>query len=147
MQNLYGYRHFDFIPKTYILPQEFTLLADEMEKLPGKFWIIKPAASCQGRGIFVTNNILEIPTKGEFVASHYIMNPFLIDGYKFDLRIYVAMTSIEPLRLYVYEEGLARFATCKYSPPITSNKGNRYIHLTNYSVNKHNVNLDRKSVV
>jgi tubulin polyglutamylase TTLL5 len=29
--------------------------------------------------------------------------------------VYVAITSINPLRIYVYEEGLTRFATVKYS--------------------------------
>lgn len=37
-----------------------------------------------------------------------------MNGYKFDLRIYVAITSINPLRIYIYEEGLARFATVRY---------------------------------
>ena len=45
------------------------------------------------------------------MASEYIDNPLLIDGYKFDLRVYVALTSINPLRLYMYEDGLVRFAT------------------------------------
>lgn len=70
----------------------------------------------------------------------------MINGHKFDLRIYVAITSYEPLRIYVYKEGiyfaqlisigLARFATEAY----TSNysKNNKYVHLTNYSVNKKN---------
>ena len=71
------------------------------------------------------------------VASHYIDNPLLIDGLKFDLRIYVAITSINPLRIYVYNEGLTRFATCKYTKE-EMNKQNRFMHLTNYAVNKYN---------
>ena len=60
----------------------------------------------------------------------------MIDGYKFDLRIYVVVTSYEPLRVYVFKEGLARFASESYSTKL--NKNNKYIHLTNYSVNKKN---------
>jgi len=141
MQSLYGYRHFDFVPKTYVLPQEFVQLSEEMERNPDMFWIVKPAASSQGRGIFVTDNINDIPPKTAMIASQYINDPLLIDGYKFDMRIYLAITSIEPLRLYIYEEGLARFATCKYSPAVNNNKGNRFMHLTNYSVNKFNANF------
>jgi hypothetical protein len=49
------------------------------------------------------------------IASVYLDNPLLIDKYKFDLRIYVAITSINPLRIYIHEEGLARFATSMYT--------------------------------
>lgn len=37
--------------------------------------------------------------------------PYLIDNLKFDMRIYVLIAGIDPLRIFVYEEGLARFAT------------------------------------
>eukprot|EP01022_Parablepharisma_sp_SALTPOND_P014233 TRINITY_DN191_c0_g1_i1.p1 TRINITY_DN191_c0_g1~~TRINITY_DN191_c0_g1_i1.p1 ORF type:complete len:624 (-),score=34.24 TRINITY_DN191_c0_g1_i1:6279-8150(-) len=141
MQSIHGARHFDFVPKSFVLPQDFPQLSEEMDKNPDCFWIIKPAASSQGRGIFVTDNINDIPSKTALIASQYINDPLLIDGYKFDMRIYLAITSIDPLRLYVYEEGLVRFATCKYSPMVNHNKGNRFMHLTNYSVNKHNANF------
>ena len=64
----------------------------------------------------------------------------LINKRKFDLRVYVAVTSIDPLRIYIYKEGLVRFASVDYSHDIDSVK-NRFIHLTNYSVNKKNKKL------
>ena len=64
----------------------------------------------------------------------------LINGYKYDLRIYIAVMSINPLRLYMYEEGLVRFATAKYKPLGIENFS-KYTHLTNYSVNKKNANF------
>lgn len=77
-----------------------------------------------------------------YIASHYISNPLLIDGLKFDLRIYVVVTGVYPLRIYVYEEGLTRFATTKYkSPGLNENLNGaegKFCHLTNYSLNKFN---------
>lgn len=43
------------------------------------------------------------------------------------------ITSYDPLKIYLFREGLVRFATEKYS---TKNTKRRFAHLTNYSVNK-----------
>ena len=70
----------------------------------------------------------------------YIANPHLINGIKYDLRVYVLVTCFDPLRIYFYKEGLTRFATEKYN---TNSKdlSKKFIHLTNFSVNKYAPNF------
>lgn len=70
------------------------------------------------------------------MAQRYLHKPYLIDGLKFDLRVYVLITSVFPLRIFMYEEGLARFATSEYVSPVGSNLNNLFMHLTNYAINK-----------
>ena len=42
------------------------------------------------------------------VAQHYLPKPLLINAYKFDMRIYALVLSCDPLRVFIYKEGLAR---------------------------------------
>ena len=65
-------------------------------------WIIKPAQSSRGRGVYLIEDVAEVPIDESCVVSKYVGNPFLINGLKFDLRIYVLVSSIEPLRIYVF---------------------------------------------
>ena len=52
------------------------------------------------------------------------------------MRIYVCITSMDPWRIYMYHEGLVRFACEMYE--VGMGKGAKYSHLTNYSINKKN---------
>lgn len=70
------------------------------------------------------------------VVQEYLENPCLIEKSKFDLRLYILLRSIAPLKIYVYEEGLCRLATCDYEKPLSSNQKNMRMHLTNYAINK-----------
>jgi tubulin polyglutamylase TTLL4 len=45
------------------------------------------------------------------LASKYVAHPHLINGFKYDLRVYVLVSSFDPLRVYVFNDGLVRFAT------------------------------------
>jgi hypothetical protein len=72
--------------------------------------------------------------------KEYIDRPLLINGLKFDLRIYVLILNLYPLEIFVYDEGLVRFATINYKPPSTENLHEIFMHLTNYSLNKRSSN-------
>ena len=105
---------------------------------------MKPVASCQGKGIFLTRDYESIDMKNneQYVVQRYIHKPYLIDNLKFDLRIYVFVYGVDPLRVFIFREGLARFATEEYTGPYNNNLDNLYMHLTNYAINKNADNFE-----
>jgi len=52
------------------------------------------------------------------------------------LRIYVLVGGVDPLKLFIYHQGLARFATEPYVAPNKENIDDICMHLTNYAINK-----------
>eukprot|EP00108_Taenia_solium_P008267 TsM_000678800 transcript=TsM_000678800 gene=TsM_000678800 len=127
MRTRFGSENFGFYPTTFILPREFSRLKDSwkqgLDRSPSRnkkrnlvTWIIKPPASARGAGIYLANRLTEVPRRKKSIAQVYISNPYLIGGNKFDLRLYVYMTSVDPLRLYIHKNGLVRFASQKCAP-------------------------------
>uniref|UniRef100_A0A131Z147 Tubulin polyglutamylase TTLL4 n=1 Tax=Rhipicephalus appendiculatus TaxID=34631 RepID=A0A131Z147_RHIAP len=125
------------LPDTFLLPQELPLLRDAWSaETPGDHcWIIKPPASARGAGVHVVHRWDQIPKKQPLVVQRYVRTPYLINGTKFDLRLYALVTSFDPLKIYLFPDGLVRFASIKYSQEC-EDLSDRYMHLTNYSINK-----------
>jgi tubulin polyglutamylase TTLL5 len=137
MKAIHGDRNYGFIPNGWVLPTESDIF-ERFFHQNGGCYIVKPAALSCGRGIYVTDDINDIALHGldeNVQVSQYIANPLLLDGYKFDLRMYVGITSFDPLTIFVHDSGLARFATEKYSSSPDS-YNNKFMHLTNFSINK-----------
>lgn len=142
------YLHLDFIPVTFILPADYNMFVEEYRKNPQSTWIMKPCGKSQGAGIFLINKLSKLKKwsreakafhpigKESYVISRYIANPLLIGGKKFDLRLYVLVTSFRPLKAYLFKLGFCRFCTVKYDTNVTE-LDNMYVHLTNVSVQKH----------
>ena len=65
-----------------------------------------------------------------YIVSRYVQDPLLIGGKKFDLRVYVVVTSYRPLRAYVSRLGFARFCSVSYSEA-KADMDNPFVHLTN----------------
>lgn len=53
--------------------------------------------------------------------QEYLPKPYLLDNFKFDLRIYVLVTSCDPLKAFIFNEGLVRLSTEEYQEPKESN--------------------------
>ncbi|XP_036379658.1 probable tubulin polyglutamylase TTLL9 [Megalops cyprinoides] len=147
----------DFFPCTFDLPCEYHLFVEEYKRNPGSTWIMKPAARSQGKGIFLFRKLKDIMdwkrsrSRAEdprdeaqvesYVVQHYIENPYLINGRKFDLRVYVLVTSYAPLRAWLYRDGFARFSSTRFS---LSSIGDQYVHLTNVAVQRTAPDYDRE---
>jgi hypothetical protein len=130
--------HFDYVPKEYLLPEESDKLKERIEGDTKKWWIAKPSKGCGGDGIFLHRGTF--PTfpsdNNDFVIQEYIDNPLLLDQKKFDLRIYVLVSKLDPLECYYCNEGLVRLCTQTYVKPTLKNCKEMCMHLTNYSMNK-----------
>ncbi|KAL1770437.1 putative tubulin polyglutamylase TTLL2 [Sigmodon hispidus] len=139
MRRLYGETLYEFTPLTFIIPNDYTKFIAEYFKekqvlgTKPTYWICKPAELSRGRGIIVFSDIRDLIFNGTYVVQKYICNPFLVGRYKCDLRIYVCVMGFKPLTIYVYREGLVRFATEKFD---LGNLKDSYAHLTNSSINK-----------
>lgn len=135
MAHKFGKQVFNFVPETYVLPKQLDEFLRCYQRHPNYMWIVKPHASSRGRGIFMLRDIQELSVEETMVVCRYVHNPLLIQGLKFDLRVYVLVTSFSPLRAYVYREGLTRFASKPYSTK-KEHIQDLFRHLTNYSINK-----------
>jgi tubulin polyglutamylase TTLL1 len=73
--------------------------------------------------------------KEAYVICRYIDKPLLVGCKKFDLRIYVLVTSYRPLKVWLSTLGFARFCNEKYSSSIDE-LDNMMVHLTNVAIQK-----------
>lgn len=96
--------------------------------------------------LFQDSDKIQASAQNELIVQRYIDNPLLLDGFKFDLRIYVVVTGINEgqMHAFIADEGLARFCTEKYSKPSKHNLKKVLMHLTNYSLNKFSKNFQNE---
>lgn len=158
--------YYNFFPETWVLPQQSNRLLEHEARLlntppettfssslaskqgtsaaPVRWYICKPDASCEGKGVFITSNIASINPDDQVVVQEYVARPLLINRRKFDMRVYVLLTSCTPLNVFVYSDGLARFCSEDYCIPdkngstLVDQEAQLCGHLTNYALNKVN---------
>ncbi|CAD5226493.1 unnamed protein product [Bursaphelenchus okinawaensis] len=118
------------IPKSFALPQQSHDFKEYAKKNPKVQWVQKSNAHREIR-ILKTDQV-ELSRADSFVQE-YVSNPLLIDGKKFDLGIYTVVTSLSPLRVYIYEnEILLRFCPKEYHP-FDANDLDKYVVADDYT--------------
>lgn len=147
---------YNICPVTFVLPQEYSMFVEEFKKWTGSTWIMKPIGRSQGSGIFLINKLAQTQqwkprqdwnpsqpkTEDEeagveaYIAQKYVESPLLIGGKKFDMRLYVCVTSYHPLTVYMHRGGFCRFSMTRYSSD-KNNLNDLGSHLTNVAVQKH----------
>ena len=156
---------FEIMPQTFLLPNEYTQFIQsykEFENMKGittegddkqpssssgsssssseihNYWILKPVGLSRGRGISVIKNLGEVVYSQSSVIQKYIERPLTLNNYKFDLRLFIVVTSFHPLEAFIYRDGFARISSSIYSLTPESLQ-NKFIHLTNSSIQKQNL--------
>ena len=116
-------------PTTFVLPADYVAFVDAFTRAATAaadgsgdggggddmpLWIMKPAGLSRGRGIFLLDELGACSYAQPYVVQRYITQPLLMDGYKWDLRLYVLVTA-QPSEAWLYSEGLARFCSARYA--------------------------------
>ena len=86
-----------------------------VDNISASIWLTKPFSSSCGRGIKLITEAYQIGRNSKLLVQEYLTKPYLIDGRKFDLRLYCVVTSFNPLIIYLFHDGLVRFSTKKFS--------------------------------
>ncbi|KAH8383862.1 hypothetical protein KR009_010933, partial [Drosophila setifemur] len=103
-----------FLPRAFRLPAEREEFLEYAKDHPDALFVQKHN---EHRHIKVrAPSEIAFGSNDSFVQE-FVQRPFLVDGYKFDIGVYVVITSVNPLRAYIYTgDVLFRYCPVKYYP-------------------------------
>ncbi len=130
---------FGFFPRVFDMPREYHALQEEAFDNPDALWMLKPTSLSRGRGIELLRDPALAPLDKKWMVQSYLDRPHLYQRRKYVLRCYVAVTSVDPLRAYFYEEGFIKLASEDYDETALDNP---YAYLTNPDINVLNETVD-----
>ena len=118
-------------------------------------WLLKRDNLNRGRKIKVfsnlediikeINNLYEQKSPCNLIIQKYLEQPLLYNNRKFDIRIWVLFTFIRidnKYEVYVFKEGHLKACCDEFN----IDSDDLFIHLTNYSVQKHNKNFSKTEI-
>ena len=105
----------NFLPKSYIIPQDAHLLKDDSKLKKNPIWIVKSTTLSASIGTHLISDLSLLKADPNWIVQEYIVNPYLIKGRKFAMRTYLLVSSYDPVRAYLFRGGTAKIALRKYT--------------------------------
>lgn len=116
-------------------------ISDQVDQL---VWILKPSLLNNGQHIKIFQKLSELKQHfintdrlgGEHVLQQYIINPHLLQGYKYSIRMFLVLSNYAGA--YLYPKGYFNIARQRYNKDDFNNLGS---HLTNEHLNPFESNI------
>lgn len=112
-QSRRGARTYDALPATYTMPDEHAALVAAHAAAPGP-WLVKPANLHNGHGIQLITSPAEAPVRTGWIVQRYVEKPALVHERKPSLRVFLLVTSVAPVRVYLFRGGRTVFSVEPY---------------------------------
>ncbi|KAG2443321.1 hypothetical protein HYH02_009387 [Chlamydomonas schloesseri] len=160
LRDMFGDAAWGIVPRSYKLPDELDEWGQWVADNPGAdtgMWMLKNNKQ-RGTGLrlvrtseaftacFETVSRPDLPPGVRlyrwYLAQQYITRPMLIDGRKFGVRVWVLVSDVAPLRLYMHGRGLVLFSSHRYDAELVGGTddggsgGPAPGHVTNYAQNE-----------
>jgi hypothetical protein len=141
------FKAWEFMPLTYDLNRKddcetiVKLLEDDTDRKRIKWIRKKSRNSHNGEGVSIVDQALAeqliakykgaCPEKKQMIMQKYITDPLLVEGRKFDFRIYMLVANVEPL-IVLYYDGFLRVSLVDFD----SYSEEAFAHITNTALAK-----------
>ena len=126
----HGLDPWDYHPETYRLPAETDALTHAHGSNPGIHWIVKARNLSGGQAAQVVTDPYESGAAEGRIVQRYISNPYLLEDRKFNLRVYFVITSLDPLEVRLWNDGIVFIAPQPFSLD-PKDLSNPMIHIAN----------------
>ena len=98
---------FNYMIESYFMPNEINIIKEKFKnykQTKNNLWLCKLATGSLGKGIYFIKNYTD-SLRCNGIITKYIHNAHLFNNRKYHLRLYLVITSIIPLKIYLYQNG------------------------------------------
>lgn len=126
------------MPETFHVGRDFDEWRAAADRQPDTIWILKPTDLTGGRGTRILVHPQELERSAHasgWIVQRYVADPLLLPGepFKHSMRVYVTVTSLDPLVAFLHENGPVKFTSREFGTD-PHELADPVRHLTNPSI-------------